>query len=138
MKEMVLARHIIEKKWEPRNTGFTLFQGNIRENSKQFEKRASGKLVTLRCNRRNNEICHCYNLQRIRCNNYKLFYVTISLQHIIVVTILLHRINDVTIRIGCNGFVKRCNNVKIQIFVVTMTKKLCNTDIFRVPKGLYY
>ena len=24
--------------------------------------RASGKLVTLRCNRRNNEICHCYNL----------------------------------------------------------------------------
>ena len=23
---------------------------------------ASGKLVTLRCNRRNNEICHCYNL----------------------------------------------------------------------------
>ena len=25
-------------------------------------QRASGKLVTLRCNRRNNEICHCYNL----------------------------------------------------------------------------
>ena len=27
-----------------------------------LQNRASVKLVTLRCNRRNNEICHCYNL----------------------------------------------------------------------------
>ena len=69
----------------------------------------SGKLVTLRCNSCNNEICHCYNLQRIRCNSYNLFYATILLQHVIVVTILLHRI-------GCNCynvFAEGCNNENI-------------------------
>ena len=76
------------------------------------------KLVTMRCNRRNNEISHCYNLERIRCNSYKLFYATILLQHLIVVTILLHRINDVTIRIGCNSSVKHCNNVKFKYLLL--------------------
>ena len=69
----------------------------------------SGKLVTLRCNSCNNIICHCYNLQRIRCNSYNLFYATILLQHVIVVTILLHRI-------GCNCynvFAEGCNNENI-------------------------
>ena len=38
-----------------------VLHSNIHSTFRGCNKRASGKLVTLRCNRRNNEICHCYN-----------------------------------------------------------------------------
>ena len=48
---------------------------------------------------------------------FNLFYVTILLilLHFIVVTMLLHQI---TIRIDCNSFVKRCNNVKFKYLLL--------------------
>ena len=93
------------------------------------------KLVTMRCNRRNNEISHCYNLERIRCNSYKLFYATILLQHLIVVTILLHRINDVTIWIGCNSFVKCCKNVKFKYLLLQSPRNIVTQISLGFQKG---
>ena len=89
----------------------------------------SPKLVTMRCNRRNNEISHCYNVYRIRCNSYKLFDVTILLQPLFVVTILLHQLNVVTIWKGCNTFVKRCNNVEFKYLLLQWLRNVVTTNI---------
>ena len=87
----------------------------------------SPKLVTIK-------ISHCYEVYRKGCNSYKLFHVTILLQHLFVVTILLQQINVVTIllhRIACNCynlFDKPCNN---GIFWLLQALEMARQNVYK-------